>query len=96
MRIMIAYQDGTAEFVPCGFEDSVVASAGEWHRGVILHARPKRCYFDVDYFECAINEGQEIRGAEHRPSEVGDGRGTSQKGGQSLRRTHAVPVARHQ
>jgi len=59
---MIAYQDGTAEFVPCGVEDSVVASAGEWHRGVILHARPKRCYFDVDYFECAINEGQEIRG----------------------------------
>lgn len=68
MFLVIEYEDGTGEAVKATLEGGIVSQGRLMIPGLLIQ-NPKDCYFKSDYFEAAINEGDE-RSGEIKPDET--------------------------
>lgn len=61
MHIEITYDDGTVEIVQVTVEGEMVSIGGGWIPGHQVR-NPERCYFQRDFFECALDEAHVTEG----------------------------------
>lgn len=61
MLVVIEYDDGSGEALQATLEGGVVSVGHSWIPGILVQ-NPERCYFQADFFECAISEGGERSG----------------------------------